>query len=187
MKAFRSICYAAATGILMLGLVVPSISFAHDETCSPDQHRLMSPEGRAQWAQNQLDKDAAWLEIKASQEAAWEAFTAANMELLSRLVDRKLLPPNVDAASAIRQHAEHAAAFAQSLSKLSDATEKLQSVLSEDQRKVLDRIVRMHSRFQDEHLGEGMKGCEHRHRGSESASNASRPSPKATVPAKPKN
>ena len=195
MKVSRSICNAAASGILMLVLAAPTASFAHDETCSPEQHRLMSmegrammsPEGRAQWARNQLDKEAAWLEIKASQESAWEAFSAANMELVSRLGERKPMAPDVDAAAAIRQHAEHAAAFAQSLSRLAEATEKLQSVLNEDQRKILDRIVRLHSRFQGGHFPEGKADREHWHHGSEASPNASKPAPKATVPAKPKN
>ena len=189
MQVFRSICNVAATGILMLVFAAPPASFAHDQVCHPGEHRQINLEERGLWAKNQMDKEAAWLEINASQQTAWEAYAAANLELLRALGDRKPLPPNIDAASAIRQHAEHAATFAQSLSKLADATDKLQAVLNENQRKVLDRIVRLHSQFQAGHFGEGRQGHEdgHRHHGSEASPNASKSSPKTPVPAKPKN
>ena len=186
MKASRSFFGAAATGMLLLVLAAPSASFAHGEVCHPGEHQSIAAEDRGQWVKNQMAKEAAWLEIKASQEGAWEAFAAANLELSNTFGDRKPLPPDVDAASAIRQHAQHAAAFAQSLAKLADATEKLQSILNEDQRKVLDRIVSLHSQFPDRHFSEGMEDHQYCHHGSEMSPNASRPAPKAAVPAKPK-
>lgn len=187
MKTFRSICNIAATGILLMVVAAPSTSFADEQVCTPERHRMMSMEGRADWAKHQLDKEAAWLEIKASQQLAWEAFTAANMELISRLGERKPLSPGVDAATAMRQHAEHAAAFAQSISRLASATESLQSVLGEDQRKVLDRIVRRHSQLRDRRISEGMQDHEHCHHESEMSQRASRLPPKSAIPAKPKN
>jgi hypothetical protein len=187
MKLSHSIAHAAAVGMLMFAIAAPSSSFAHDEH-GPDQHQKFSVEERTQWAKNQLDKEASRLEIKASQQSAWETYAAANLELINTFGGRKPLPPDINAAAAMCQHAEHAEAFAQKLAKLADATEKLQSVLSEDQRKVLDRTVRMHSQFHAMHFQHGGEDRARwqQHRGIAPPANASKPSPKAAAPAKPK-
>lgn len=186
MKVSRSVFGAVASGILLIVLAAPLASFAREEACHPGEHMRIAMEDRGQWVKNQMAREAAWLEIKASQEGAWEAFAAANLELSNAFGNRKPLPPDVDAATAIRQHAEHAAAFAQSLSKLAAATEKLQAVLNEDQRKVLDRIVSLHSQFRGGHFSGGMEDHEYCQHGSEMSPHASRPSPKAAAPVKPK-
>ncbi len=143
MKIFRSVLGAVATSILVIGLAAPAMSFAHDQEYRYSQFRRISPEAREQWFRNRLDREAAMLEIKSSQQNAWDAYSAASLDVMRAFGERKALPAIADAAATVRQHAEQASVFAQKLSRLADATEKLQSVLNEDQKKVLDRIVSM--------------------------------------------
>ena len=84
-----------------------------------------------------LDKLAERLEIKASQQAVWEEY-AKSVEMLA---DRATKKPNddADAATISRYRAERATEFAGKLSKIADATARLQAVLSADQRKILDQ------------------------------------------------
>lgn len=86
-----------------------------------------------------LDRLAERLEIKSSQQAAWEEF-AKSVEMLA---DRNIKKPNdsADAATISRYHAERATEFAKKLTKIADATAKLQSALSADQRKILDQTA----------------------------------------------
>ena len=116
------------------------------------------PSGQ-QWVKQQLDREAVMLEIRASQESLWEAYAGAAQELASTFIDRKAPPADADAATTVRQHADQAARFAERLGKLADATERLQTALNEDQRKIFDRIVRSHTQFHpgypDEHWRHG--------------------------------
>lgn len=143
-----------AISTMLLCIAAPVTALAHDEV-SPHMTYQSNQEDHVRWAQMHLDHEAAMLEIKASQESAWEAYSAASLELMNTYVSRKVLPPDITAAAAMRQHADQAFVFAQSLSKLADATEKLQALLNEDQRKILDRIVRLHSQAQGHHSPEG--------------------------------
>lgn len=98
------------------------------------------------WEKKRIDKEAAMLEIKASQEAAWKDYAAAKLDLAASFgtMMKPAAAADLDAAATARKHADHAAEIAQKLAKVADATEKLQAVLSEDQRKVLNRIARHH-------------------------------------------
>jgi len=89
-----------------------------------------------------LDKIAARLEIKASQQAAWSAYAQA---IESMPPPKPPAAPDGDAAAITRMHAERAADMAQRLAVVADATAALQKVLDPDQRKTLDQIVRQHA------------------------------------------
>ena len=110
-----------------------------------------------------LDKLADRLEIKASQQAVWEEF-AKSVEMLA---DRNTKKPNdaADAATISRYRAERATEFANKLSKIADATAKLQAALSEDQRKILDqnahRFLRHDQGMNHTHHGMDREGNEH--------------------------
>jgi hypothetical protein len=86
-----------------------------------------------------LDKLAARLEIKASQQAVWEEFARS----VETLAERNAKKPNddADAATISRYRAERATEFANKLTKIADATAKLQTALSEDQRKILNQTA----------------------------------------------
>ena len=186
MKFFRPIL-AAATSTLLLALISPSITFAHDQEHHQWQHRVLNPQEHVQWIKAHLEKDALMLEIKASQESVWEAYATAAIDLATNYGFPIVLPATLDAAAAMHLYADQTAALAQRIGKLADATDKLQAVLSDDQRKILDRIVHHRAQFQGTSDGERWGEGEHRHRGSAPDSGTSKPSQKAAVAAKPKN
>lgn len=79
------------------------------------------------------------LEIKASQQAAWSDYVKARESLMEK---RRVRPaPDADAATVARSRAEFAGERARKLAVVSDATAKLQAVLGEDQRKVLNQMA----------------------------------------------
>jgi hypothetical protein len=113
------------------------------------------------WAQHlqvHLDRLAGRLEIKASQQDAWQKFAAAFKETAG---DHAMMEhgtmgtdasADVDAATLARSHAEHAQQHAQHLARLADATAALQAGLSADQRLVFNEVAR---HFAAEHGGMG--------------------------------
>ncbi|MDR3481390.1 MAG: Spy/CpxP family protein refolding chaperone [Burkholderiaceae bacterium] len=105
-----------------------------------------SAEAKQDWAKERqerlkhfTDRLANRLEIKASQQNAFQAFVKA----LEAAAEHPAMQPEVktDAASLARQHADFAAAHAQKLAQIADATAKLQEVLNPEQRKTLDQIA----------------------------------------------
>lgn len=95
---------------------------------------------RLERLKTRLAKWAERLEIKASQQGAWQAYANA----YGAMIDRHVKRPNDDADAAALGHyrAEVAANRARMLAQLADATAKLQAVLTPDQRKTLDDIAR---------------------------------------------
>jgi len=94
---------------------------------------------RQEWVRAKLDRDANRLEIKASQQAAWQDYAGARKALAEMTFHRPA--PDADAATIAKARADRAADAARKLAVLADATTKLQGVLSPDQRKTLDQIV----------------------------------------------
>lgn len=92
--------------------------------------------------QRRLDDAAARLEIKASQQAAWQAYAAT----VKDLAESEGMPPrpdaDADAATIARQRAERASAFARKLGAIADATAKLQGALTAEQKSVLTELTR---------------------------------------------
>ncbi|MGA7751160.1 MAG: hypothetical protein WCA63_13575, partial [Gallionella sp.] len=103
-----------------------------------------------------LDKLAGRLEIKASQQATWEAY-AKSVEMLAEGHAKK---PNedADAATISRYRADKAAEFAKKLATIADATAKLQAVLTEDQKTIFNQALR---RFSHRHHGHMHRGWGH--------------------------
>jgi LTXXQ motif family protein len=97
--------------------------------------------------QARLDQAAARLEIRASQEPAWNAFAAAVRTAFAAppaaagRTARAGNPPE-DAAALLHRLAAAEAARARNLTQLADATTKLQAALDPNQREVLDQVVR---------------------------------------------
>jgi len=94
-----------------------------------------------------LDRLAARLEIKSSQQTVWEEFARS----VETLADRTGKKPgdDADAAAISRYRADRATEFAKKLTKIADATARLQAALTEDQRKILDQTA--HHFFRREH------------------------------------
>jgi hypothetical protein len=87
-----------------------------------------------------LDRLAARLEIKASQQDAWAAYRST---IGSMFQDRPRRPAkDADAATLMRFRADMAQQRAKHMATLADATAKLQQALEPEQRKVLDEIAR---------------------------------------------
>jgi len=86
-----------------------------------------------------LDKLAQRLEIKASQQAVWEDF-AKSVETLA-VRNAKRPADDADAAIIARYRADRVTELGNKLSKVADATAKLQAALTEDQRKILDQTA----------------------------------------------
>ena len=84
-----------------------------------------------------LSRLADRLEIKSSQQAAWETF-AKSVEVLTEHNTNK---PNedADAATIVRFRADRVSEFANKLNVVADATAKLQKILTDDQRKILNQ------------------------------------------------
>lgn len=90
--------------------------------------------------QARLDSMARRLEIKASQQDAWQAYAKVSKEMF----DARPTPPakDADAAALARHRADAAAQRAQKLAALADATAKLQSALTPEQARTLADIMR---------------------------------------------
>lgn len=91
-----------------------------------------------------LERLAQRLEIKASQQQAWNAYVG----VAQSMADTKLTRPGAeaDAATLLRSRSERSAEHAKKLAQLADATARLQQSLTPEQRKVLDEDARQWGR-----------------------------------------
>lgn len=113
---------------------------------TPDEHRDQNQIDQVQMKQHmqehmkiRLDRLSQRLEIKASQQPVWEDF-AKSVEMLAD-GNAKRPDKDADAATIARFGAERATEFAGKLTRIADATAKLQAVLSEDQRNILNQTA----------------------------------------------
>jgi hypothetical protein len=90
--------------------------------------------------QHRLEKLSDRLEIKASQQSVWEEYARS----VSMLEDRNWKRPDKDASAASVAHyrADRATVLAKELTAIAEATDKLQKVLTPDQRKIFDEVTR---------------------------------------------
>ncbi len=117
-------------------------------------HAQLNPEMMSENIKFKLNKLSERLEIKASQQAAWDGFAKSFEKLAERKA--KKTDDAADAATIARQGADNAADFAKKLAEIAKATATLQSALSEDQRKIFNQAAhRLHDR-QHEPMDNGM-------------------------------
>ncbi|SPJ17357.1 exported hypothetical protein [Burkholderiales bacterium] len=142
LRASRAFAAAALAAGLIGGMSFVS-SYAAEPTASSESMRDARVQRFNEHLQAHLDKLAARLEIKASQEEAWKAFSAAfrNVMVARVAAPTSMGAPEADAASLARKQAERAAEHAQQLERLADATAKLQQGLSADQRLVFNDVA----------------------------------------------
>jgi len=138
---------AALLGSAVLVTALPAASHPHGEGHRGARTSQLSEADRAQMRERfqarleqRLDRLAARLEIKASQQEAWEAYRKARLSFLENRPQRP--DRNADAATLARFRADMAQRRAQYLATLAGATASLQAVLEPEQRKVLDEIAR---------------------------------------------
>ena len=79
------------------------------------------------------------LEIKASQEAAWNDYAKSREAMFAQRPARPAR--DADAATVARSRAEFAADMARKLAVVSDSTAKLQSVLDDNQKKTFNQLA----------------------------------------------
>lgn len=150
-------------GIALLPLFLASAPAHAQEHWQHGEHAKVC-EGRdgQTWVKQRIEKEASILEIKPSQQTAWEEYAAVKLEIASSFAKGMHSPAteSQEASGVLRQRADHMAEAAKNLTKLADATEKLQAVLSPEQRIVLKRLVTehgFHHHFSHAHgVGHGM-------------------------------
>lgn len=141
-------CLVAAVGLLSSAAAEPPAPAAVPESHSGSP----AAEHMARQVQAHLDKLASRLEIKSSQEDAWQKFSLAWRDtVLDHAPDRRpetAGSADLDAAGRARQAAQRAADHAQHLAVLAQAVEALQQSLSPQQKLVFNEVAR---RFAAEH------------------------------------
>lgn len=162
----RSIA-AALLGSTVFVTAAPALSQPQAEGQRRAHMSQMTEADRAQMRERiqarmnqRLDRLAARLEIKASQQDAWEAYKNARASIFQTRPERPAR--NADAATLAKFRADMAQRRAQYLATMADATAKLQEVLEPQQRKVLDEIAR-HAGVRGKHHGH-RHGYRHGHR-----------------------
>lgn len=143
---------ALTLGVALAAAAVPALSQPGPHPEGMKAHRMVDEADRVAFAQKRLDRLAGRLEIKASQQAAWKAYSQVVIEQA-----RRMAPPRpdakADAATVLRARAEQMNQRSRQLGQLADATARLSAALSAEQRQVLDASVREHGRFHHRHGG----------------------------------
>lgn len=158
------------TALVAAGLALSATLAAVPASAAPGYGpgmREMTPEMQERMQsrlQARLDRMAQRLEIKASQQDAWQAYAKVHKEQFDPAA-MKAPPKDADAAALARHRADRAAQMAQKLAVLADATAKLQSALTPEQAKTLADMTR--HPMGGRHGGKGGFGGrgEHGHRG----------------------
>jgi hypothetical protein len=148
----------AALGSVALSFSTAPVLAAGTAPAASNEAKQDWAKQRQEWFKHVTDRMADRLEIKASQQNAWQAYTKA----LEAATEHAAMKPEIktDAASIARLHAELAAAHAQKLAQIADATAKLQEVLGPEQRKTLDQMA-AHGRGRHGHHFHGGDHGEH--------------------------
>jgi len=140
----------ALLGTSLVGVAVPAFSHDHHghggrgfgPGAAPmtDADRAKMRERMQAGVKQRLDRMAARLEIKASQQDAWTAYRKARESIFANAPQRPA--PDADAATLTRFRADMAKRRADHMAVMADATAQLQQVLEPNQRKVLDEMSR---------------------------------------------
>ncbi|MFI4940875.1 MAG: Spy/CpxP family protein refolding chaperone [Burkholderiales bacterium] len=153
-KNFSCFLAVAAFGIFLTTFSSLSASAA---PIAPNEAKQDYAKQHQEWLKHRLDGLANRLEIKASQQGAWQAYVKTIEAAAEQPVTGKP-ETRSDAASITRQYADRAAVRAQKLQQIADATAKLQEALSPDQRKTLDQAIAAYVRHRMRHFHDGGHG-----------------------------
>jgi hypothetical protein len=126
-----------------------------DRSAMHQQHRMEKMQMKMK---ERIARMASRLEIKASQQAAWGDYVKARESVMANRPARPAR--DADAATIARARADFAADRARKAAVISDATAKLQAVLTADQRKVFDEMARRGGKrgMRGHHGGRGHHG-----------------------------
>jgi hypothetical protein len=156
----NNFAHLLAAAAVSISLMTSSSSPVFAAPAAPNEVKQDWAKQRQEWLKNRIDRLADRLEIKASQQGAWQAY----VKTLEAVTEPPAKRPETksDAASIARLHADLAAGRAQKLAQIADATAKLQEVLTPDQRKTLDQVVvRAGHRWQHFHGADRGEHAEH--------------------------
>ncbi len=137
---------------ISVGLSMSLTSSAWAAASGSDQMQHEWARHRQEMRKARLTKMAERLEIKSSQQGAWQTYAKTYAAMMDRNTQRPNEP--ADAATLVRYRASVAAEHATKLAQLADATVRLQETLTPEQRQTLTDMVR-HSqhRHHDRHSG----------------------------------
>ena len=136
-KPTRSLGIITISAILMTSFTMP----ARAEQDRAQQMQQNWAQHRQNWIKIKLAKMAERLEIKSSQQSAWQAFAKVIAEPDNRPIEKPDANADEDAATMARRHAEFASEYAKRLVQIADATAKLQQALTPEQRLTLNQMA----------------------------------------------
>ena len=149
--AARTALLATVLGVSGVALTVSALAAdsAPAAKASPADRKAEMEQRRQEFFKHMADRMADRLEIKASQQAAWQSYITT---LQSAMTPPAHMPehPKTDAAGIARFNADMAAEHAKRLATIADATAKFQEVLTPEQRKTFDQMA---AAFEHRHHG----------------------------------
>jgi hypothetical protein len=168
---------AAFLGTALVASAVPAFSQSGVEGGRGSGQRAsqMTEADRAQMRERmqarmneRLERMAKRLDIKPSQEGAWNEYRQARTAMFGQGARPQRPPRDADAATILRFRAEMAQRQSQRLLTMAEATAKLQDVLDPEQRKSLADMTRRGGKrghhFGGRHRADGEHGGEHAQR-----------------------
>jgi hypothetical protein len=135
----------APAGILAVAVLAaaPLVTLAQQEHEPADgPHGARMHEYLEQRMERHLDRLAARLEIRASQQEAWKGFAGAVRGMVPAAPPEAAKDKDLDAAARARRAADRAAERAKHLAQLADATARLEQVLDPPQKEVLNEVAK---------------------------------------------
>lgn len=151
---FRKLSVTLVIGAVVL-VSISSVAMANPEL-QGDSSQLVNAAVMNARILHRLEKLSDRLEIKASQQNEWEEYARS----VSMLEDRNWKWPDSDADAAAIAHyrADRVTVLATELTAIAETTDRLQKVLTPDQRKILNQVSRLSMRRNREWMlhGQGM-------------------------------
>src|ERR1035437_3225604 len=83
MKVFTRSAIVILGIVAFSSLIVPTCVYANEQWKHDSHRKEFSAEERQAWAKKHIDREAARLEIKASQQSLWEPYAAAKLDLIN--------------------------------------------------------------------------------------------------------
>lgn len=157
----KGLSAAVAIGVVVTAFL-SSVSMAEPEMRGDSSPQVKAAAMNAR-IQHRLEQLSQRLEIKASQQSEWEEYARS----VSMLEDRNWKRPDKDADAAAIAHfrADRATVLAKELTAIAETTDKLQKVLTEDQRKIFNEVSRLSMREARERMHHGPSVTDGKSRG----------------------
>jgi len=135
-RAIAGMLAAAGLTLAITAMSLPAFAAGKDDPASMQQ-RFEQMQARMK---ARIAKMGERLEIKASQQAAWNEYVNSRQAMMAQRPARPA--KDADAATVARSRAEFVADMARKLAVVSDATAKLQAVLDDNQKKAFNQMAR---------------------------------------------